>query len=68
MTTGLNLNEMGVMLVASIVLLALTNRVPPMIGQIAMGGGTHAIGDGMGASGALGAAGMAAARWQPLVQ
>lgn len=59
MTTGLNLNEMGVVLVASIVLLALTNKVPSMIGQISMGGGTHAIGNGMGAGGALGSAGMA---------
>jgi len=56
---ALNLNEMGVMLVAAIVLLQLTNKVPPMLGQIAMGGGAHALGNGFGTGAAMAAAGVA---------
>ena len=56
---ALNLNEMGVMLVAAVVLLQLTNKVPSMLGHIAMGGGTHALGNGFGAGAAMAAAGVA---------
>ena len=56
---ALNLNEMGVMLVAAIVLLQLTNKIPPMLGQIAMGGGAHALGNGFGTGAAMAAAGVA---------
>ena len=55
MSASMNLKEMGVMLVVAIVLLALTNKVPPMIGHLAMGGGTHALGHGFGAGSAMAA-------------
>ena len=64
MSAGLSLKEMGVMLVVSVVLLALVNKIPPLIGQIAMGGGVHAIGFTwmeLAAAAALGAAAASAA-------
>ena len=61
MSASMNLKEMGVMLVVAIVLLALTNKVPPMIGHLAMGGGTHALGHGFGAGSAMAATGAASA-------
>jgi len=57
MSASMNLKEMGVMLVVAIVLLALTNKVPPMIGHLAMGGGIHALGHGFGAGSAMAATG-----------
>ena len=57
MSASMNLKEMGVMLVVAIVLLALTNKVPPMIGHLAMGGGTHALGHGFGVGSAMAAGG-----------
>ena len=59
--TGMGAKEMGVMLVVAIVLLALTNKVPPMIGHLAMGGGTHVLGHGFGAGSAMAATGAASA-------
>jgi len=61
MSTSMNLKEMGVMLVVAIVLLALTNKVPPMVGHLAMGGGVHSLGHGFGAGSAMAAAGVAGA-------
>jgi type IV secretion system protein TrbL len=61
MSDSMNLKEMGVMLVVAIVLLALTNKVPPMIGHLAMGGGTHVLGHGFGAGSAMAATGAAGA-------
>ncbi len=55
MNANMKLDELGVMLVVSVVLLALTNKVPPMIGHLAMGGGTHALGHGFGAGSAMAA-------------
>ena len=40
------MKELGMMLIVSVVLLVLTNKIPPLIGQIAMGGGTEALGNG----------------------
>ncbi len=54
---GIRLKELGVMLVVSITLMILTNKIPPMIGSIAMGGGTHALGNGFGGGAALAAGG-----------
>jgi len=54
-----DMKELGVMLIVSVVLLVLVNKLPPLIGQIPMGGGTGAIGNGFGAGAAMGAAGMA---------
>jgi type IV secretion system protein TrbL len=54
-----DMKELGIMLIVSVVLLALVNKLPPLIGQIPMGGGTGAIGNGFGAGAAMGTAGMA---------
>lgn len=61
MDTNMNLNDMASMLVAAVVLLVLVNKIPPMIGQIAQGGGTGALGNGFGSGTAFAAAGAAGA-------
>jgi len=61
MDVNTNLNDMAAMLVAAVVLLVLVNKIPPMIGHIAQGGGTHALGGGFGAGSAIAAAGVAGA-------
>lgn len=60
MSAGLTLKEISVMLVVAAVLLALVNKVPPMIGQLPFGGGAGQIGN-HGAGSALAAAGVASA-------
>jgi len=54
MSMGLNLKEMGVMMVVSIILLVLVNKIPPMLSAI-VGGGAGGIGN-LGAGAAIGAA------------
>ncbi|MDO8039554.1 P-type conjugative transfer protein TrbL [Janthinobacterium sp. SUN137] len=54
------MKELAVIMVVAIILLALVNKVPSLIGGLAMGGGTGALGSGFGAGTALGAAAMAA--------
>jgi type IV secretory pathway TrbL component len=54
MNTGLSLKEMGVMMVVSVVLLVLVNKIPPMLSAI-VGGGGGGIGN-IGAGAAIGAA------------
>ena len=44
MDANINLNDMAAMLVAAIVLLVLVNKIPPMIGHIAQGGGNTCAG------------------------
>ena len=61
MDANMNLNDMAAMLVVAIVLLVLVNKIPPMIGHIAQGGGAHALGGGFGAGSAIAAAGVAGA-------
>jgi type IV secretion system protein TrbL len=61
MDTNMNLNDMAAMFVASLILLGLVNKIPPMIGHIAQGGGTHALGNGFGSGSAVAAAGVAGA-------
>jgi len=56
-----DMKELGIMLIVSVVLLALVNKLPPLIGQIPMGGGTGAIGNGLGTGAAMAAAAMGAA-------
>ena len=56
MDAGLNLKELAVMLVVSVVLLSLVTKVPPLIGNLAMGGGTGSLGSGFGLGAAIGAA------------
>jgi type IV secretion system protein VirB6/type IV secretion system protein TrbL len=60
-SAGINLNELAVMLVVAIVLLALVNKVPSLVGNLAMGGGTGSLGNGFGAGAVVGAAAMGAA-------
>jgi len=60
MSSAYKMNELAVIMVVAIVLLALVNKVPSLIGGLAMGGGTGALGSGFGAGTALGAAAMAA--------
>jgi P-type conjugative transfer protein TrbL len=61
MDINMNLNDMASMLVAAVVLLVLVNKIPPMIGHIAQGGGTGALGNGFGTGTAIAAAGVAGA-------
>jgi type IV secretion system protein TrbL len=49
MNAGIRLHEMGVMLIVAVVLFALVNKIPPLIGQLPFGGGT---GGNIGAFGA----------------
>ena len=60
-SNGLALEELAVLLISSIVLLALVNKIPPMIGGLAMGGGTGSLGSGFGAGAAVGATAAAGA-------
>jgi P-type conjugative transfer protein TrbL len=61
MDSNMNLNDMASMLVAAVVLLVLVNKIPPMIGNIAQGGGAHSLGSGFGSDSAIAAAGVAGA-------
>lgn len=60
-TGSINLKELAVMTVITVVLLALVNKLPAMVGGLAMGGGAQALGNGAGASEAMSAAKMAGA-------
>lgn len=62
MSAGISLKEMGVMLIVVIILLALTNRIPPLIAGIITGASVGGAGIGqLSAGAAMGAAGMASA-------
>jgi len=62
MSAGVSLKEMGVMLIVVIILLALVNKIPPLIAGIITGASVGGAGIGQfGAGAALGAASMAAA-------
>ena len=56
MDAGLDLNELAVMLIVAVVLLSLVTKVPPLIGNLAMGGGTGSLGHGIGVGAAIGTA------------
>jgi type IV secretion system protein TrbL len=60
--SGASIQDLATMLVFAIVLLALTNKVPAMVGGIISGGSIHAAGHigNFGAGAAIGAASMAA--------
>lgn len=60
MSGGIVLKELAVMLVVAVVLMALVNKVPGLIGSLA-GGHTGSLGAGFGAGAAVGAAMMGAA-------
>jgi type IV secretory pathway TrbL component len=59
MSAGISLKELVVMMVVAIVLLALVNKLPAMVGGLSMSGGAHAFGSGFGAGAAMGAVTMA---------
>lgn len=59
MSAGINLKELAVMGVVAIVLLYLTNKIPPMMAGIVSGGQVGSVG-GFGAGAAMGAAAAAA--------
>ena len=62
MSAGINLKQMGVMLIVCIILLALVNRIPSLISGVITGASLGHSGVGnFGAGAAVGAAGMAAA-------
>ncbi|CAJ0695862.1 hypothetical protein R82526_04395 [Ralstonia mannitolilytica] len=62
MSEGINLKEMGVMLIVCVILLALVNKIPALIAGVITGASVGGAGIGnFGAGAALGAAGMAAA-------
>ena len=55
MSVGIGLKELGVMLIVAVVMLALVDKLPAMVGGLAMGGGSHALGSGFGAGAAMSA-------------
>jgi P-type conjugative transfer protein TrbL len=61
MRSNVSLEEEAVVLVASIMLLALVNKIPPLIGGLAMGGGVGALGSGVSLVSAIGTAAAMAA-------
>lgn len=56
MRSNVSLEEEAVVLVASIMLLTLVNKIPPLIGGLAMGGGVGALGSGVSLVSAIGTA------------
>lgn len=46
MSVQISIKEMAVLMVAAIVLLGLVNKIPPLLGGLAMGGGVGALGSG----------------------
>ncbi|KTC71801.1 putative conjugal transfer protein TrbL [Legionella birminghamensis] len=60
MSTEISIKELLVMLVVSIILLSIINKIPPMLSGIVSGGGFNG-GPGVGLSTAMGAASMAGA-------
>jgi len=61
MRSNVSLEEEAVVLVASIMLLTLVNKIPPLIGGLAMGGGVGALGSGVSLVSAVGTAAAMAA-------
>jgi P-type conjugative transfer protein TrbL len=59
--SGIVLSELGIILVISVVLLVLVNKLPGLVGGLAMGGGTGALGSGLGAGSVMAGAAMTAA-------
>ncbi len=47
MSSQVSMKEMAVLMVAAIVLLGLVNKIPPLLGGLAMGGGIGALGSGV---------------------
>jgi type IV secretion system protein TrbL len=54
MSSQVSMKEMAVLMVAAIVLLGLVNKIPPLLGGLAMGGGVGALGSGVSLVSAIG--------------
>lgn len=61
MSSGMLLTEMAAFTVVVLVMLALINKLPPLLAGLVNGGGTGALGGGFGARDAVAAAAMASA-------
>lgn len=61
MSSQVSIKEMAVLMVAAIVLLGLVNKIPPLLGGLAMGGGVGALGSGVSLVSAIGTAAAMAA-------
>jgi type IV secretion system protein TrbL len=61
MRSNVSLEEEAIVLVASIMLLTLVNKIPPLLGGLAMGGGVGALGSGVSLVSAVGTAATIAA-------
>ncbi|MBY0241066.1 MAG: P-type conjugative transfer protein TrbL, partial [Burkholderiaceae bacterium] len=61
MGADLKMTEMAVIMVVAVILLALVNKLPPMVGGLAHGGGAGPLGGGFGAGSIMAAAAMGAA-------
>jgi type IV secretion system protein VirB6/type IV secretion system protein TrbL len=61
MSSQVSMKEMAVLMVAAIVLLGLVNKIPPLLGGLAMGGGVGALGSGVSLVSAIGTAAAMAA-------
>lgn len=60
MSAQISINELAVVLVAAVVLLGLVNKIPALLGGLAMGGGTGALGSGVSLASMVGTAAMMA--------
>ncbi len=61
MSSQVSVKEMAVLMVAAIILLGLVNKIPPLLGGLAMGGGVGALGSGVSLVSAIGTAAAMAA-------
>lgn len=55
MSADMNLSEIAAVMIVAIVLLVLVNKLPPLVGGLATGGGVAALGGGAGAAHAVAA-------------
>ena len=61
MSNQVSMKEMAVLMVAAVVLLGLVNKIPPLLGSLAMGGGVGALGSGVSFGSIVGTAAAMAA-------
>ncbi len=61
MSSQVSVKEMAVLMVAAIILLGLVNKIPPLLGGLAMGGGIGALGAGVSVGSVIGTAAAMAA-------
>lgn len=55
MSSDMNLSEIAAVMIVAIILLVLVNKLPPLVGGLATGGGVAALGGGAGAAHAVAA-------------